>query len=71
MQYFLVVQVVDGECDLCEPIQDLTLSKILALFLHLLDTGVHIAQLTIDHNDAEVAFLISEGILIRHDVDMS
>lgn len=64
------MQVVDSQCDLREPIEYLSLSEILALFLHLLDAGVHVAQLAIDHDDAEVALLIGEGILVGDDVDV-
>jgi hypothetical protein len=31
---------------------------------------VHVAQLAIDHDDAEVAFPVGEGILIGDDIDM-
>jgi hypothetical protein len=65
------MQVVDGQCDLCEPIKYLSLCEVFPLFLHLLDAGVHVAELAVDHDDAEVAFLVGEGILVGDDIDMS
>ena len=31
---------------------------------------MHISQFAIDHDDAEVALLVSEGVFIRDDVDV-
>lgn len=70
MQNLLIMEVVDGKRDLRDPIEYLRLCEVLALFLHLLDLGVHVSQLAVDHDDAKVALLISEGILVRNDVDM-
>jgi hypothetical protein len=32
---------------------------------------VHIAEFAVDHHDAEVAFLVGEGVLVGDDVDVS
>jgi hypothetical protein len=66
----LVVEVVDGEGGLGEPVEDLRFVKILALFLHEFDLGVHVPRLAIGHDDAEIALLVSEGIFVRDDVDV-
>lgn len=71
MQYLLVMQVVYGQCDLRQTIKYLPLCKIFPLLFHLLDAGVHVTELAVNHNDAEVAFLVGEGILIGDNVDMS
>lgn len=71
MEYFLVVEIVDGECDLCEPVEYLGLSEVFAFFLHVFDFGVHVTELAVYHDDAEVALVIGEGILVGDDVDVA
>ena len=66
----MVVEIVDGECSLGEPVEDLCLSEIFAFFLHLFDLGVHVPQLTVHHDDAEVTVSISEAIFVGDDVDV-
>ena len=47
------------------------LSKIFSFFFHLFDFGVHVSKFTVDHNDAEVSFIICKWVLVGHDIDMS
>lgn len=70
VQDFLVVEVVDGEGDLGEPVEDLRLGEVLALLLHVFDFGVHVAEFAVDHDDAEVALVVGEGVLVGDDVDV-
>lgn len=65
-----MVEIVDGECNLGNPVEYLGLSKVLPLLLHLLDLGVHVSQLAVHHHDAQVALLVSEGVLVRYYVDV-
>lgn len=64
------MEVVNCECDLRDPVEYLRLCEVLALLLHLLDLGVHVAQLAIHHHYAQVALLVREGVLIGYNVDM-
>lgn len=70
MEYFLIMKVVDCEGNLGNPVEYLWLSKVFALFLHLFDFGVHISELTIDHNDAQIALFVGEGVFIWDNVDV-
>jgi hypothetical protein len=70
MQDLLIVEIIDCKSDLGYPIEDLGLIKVLALLLHLLDAGMHVSELTVDHDDAEVALLVGEGVFIGDDIDV-
>jgi hypothetical protein len=64
------MKIVDGECNLSNPIEYLGLSKVFALLLHLLDFGVHVSQFAINHNDAQIALLVGKRVLVRDYVDV-
>lgn len=70
VQNLLVVKVVDCERDLSEPVEYLPLSEVLALLLHLLDARVHVSEFAVDHDNAEIALFIGEGVFIGDDVDV-
>ena len=70
MQDLLVVKIIDGQSYLREPVEDLRLSEVPSLLFHLLDLGVHVPQLAVDHHDTKVALVVSEGVLIGDNVDV-
>lgn len=56
---------------LCDPVENLSFCKAFPLFFGLLNLIMHVTHLAIDHNDAQVALLISKRVFIRHDIDVS
>lgn len=53
MQYFAVMDMLDSETNLCEPIQDLVLIKELLSFFFLGDSLGQVTALSKLHNDFE------------------
>lgn len=70
MQYFLAMEVVDGQGSLRNPIQNLVLREVLSFLFGLHDLLSEIAQLALLHNDVHAPVLISEGILKTYNVGM-
>ena len=64
------MEIVDRQGNLSKPVQYLRLTKVFSFFLHVLDLGVHITEFTIDHDNAEVALVVSEWVLVGYDVDV-
>lgn len=55
---------------LTDPVENLRFLEAFAFFLGGDDALVHIAGLAVDHDDAEIAILIGEGILIADNIGM-
>lgn len=56
---------------LCNPIKNLSLCEAFPFLFGLFNLIMHVTHLTVNHNNAQIAFLISKRILIGHDINMS
>ena len=66
VQYLLVVEVVECETDLYEPVHDLGLREEFALGLQ--DPVVHVPAFAVHHHDVQVLLFVQERIFVRNDV---
>jgi len=66
MENFPLVKVEQGECHLDQVVQDLLLCEVFAL--RILDLGVHITTLAMDHDNIEELLSVNEGVLISNNV---